>query len=68
MPAIPVYDSAGREQPRPAFGRCRGCLPPRRPRESCRETKGRQRSAGTVGIQGTVGPDDGWIDTRAVWA
>lgn len=68
MTAIPVYESAAREQPRPTFGRCLGCLPPLRPRESCRETKGRQRSLGTVGIQGTIDPDDDQIDTSAMWA
>lgn len=66
MTAIPLYESAGRELPRPDFGRCLGCLPPLRPWESCRETKGRPRSLGTVGIQGTIDHDDGWIDTSAV--
>lgn len=49
MTAIPGYESAGREQLRPAFRSCLGCLPPPRPQESFREIKGSQRSLGTVG-------------------
>lgn len=66
MTAISVYESAETEQPRPAFGRCLGCLPPLSPWESCTEGKGRQRNLGTVGIQGTIDHDGGWIDTSAV--
>jgi len=66
MTAIPVYESAGREQPRPALGRSLGCLPPLRPREPCRKPKERQRSLGTVVTQGTTDHGDGWIDMSAV--
>lgn len=62
MTAIPVYESAGREQPRPAFGRCLYCLSLLRPWEFCRETT----SLRTVGIQSSIDRDDGWIDIIAL--